>query len=184
MTDFDALIKGAKLPEDEVPLCLRGDLVREYEALERDLQEAQDGDDANSIVAGGSAISIAEKMEALRAEMLKHTHPFAFRALDGPTYRDLLGEHRPRKDDEDDAIMGANLQTFPKALIAACAIDPPMTEEQVATLFKVLSDGQNMRLFTCVLGLNRGTVDVPKSVLASEILAKTAPKSKQPEPGA
>ena len=183
MADFDALIKGARLPEDEVPLCLRGDLVRRYEALERDLQDAQTGDEATSIVAGAQAVQIAEEMEALRAEMLEHTHPFAFRALPKAAYRDLLADHRPRDGDNEDQLMGANLATFPAALIAACAIDPPMTEGQVAELYEVLSDGQAMRLFSCVLGLNRGDVDVPKSVLASEVLGKTAPKPKRPAPG-
>lgn len=184
MADFAELIKGARLPEDEVPTCLRPDLVRSYEALDRELVEVSESDpDANSVAAGGKAIEIAEQMDALRAEMLEHTHPFAFRALPKPAYRELLDKHPPRKGDEQDELMGANLATFPTALIAACAIDPPMTEQQVTELCDLVSDGQVLRFFDCVMRLNRSSVDVPKSALASEILARHAPRSKQPEPG-
>ena len=184
MADFTTLIKGAKLAEDEVPICLRGDLTRRFEALERQLEEAQDGDEENSMAAGGRALEIAEEMEAVRAEMLEHTHPFAFRALPKQEYRDLLDKHPPREDHKDDVVMGANLHTFPHVLIQACCIDPVMTLEQVEELCEVLNDGQLYRLFGCALTLNRATVDIPKSVLASEILAKQGPKSKPPAPGA
>lgn len=179
MANFDDLIGKARLPEGSVPVCLRGDLAARHEQLERDLAAAQDADNADSLAAGGQARKIAQEIEQLQDEMREHTHDFVFRGLPSRQYRDLVEQHPPRKDNATDAVFGADMSTFPVALIAKCCIDPVMTVEQVEQLADVTTEGAQMDMFMCAAGLNRNRVDVPKSVLASEILASTAPKSKQ-----
>lgn len=183
MANWEDLKKGFKPQSDSVPICLRGDLAARYEQLERELIEAQDADTTDSLAAGGKARKVAQEMEDLRAEMLDFTHDFQFRALPKKEYRDLLADHRPRDGDKDDAMWGANLATFPQALIQACCTDPVMTVEQVEEMDGMLADGQMLEMFGCALRLNRENADVPKSALASAVLAKHAPKSKPPGPG-
>lgn len=184
MANFDDILKAAKLPEDSVPICLRGDLQRRHEELERDLEEARDTDDQGSSLAdGGKARKVAEEIQRVEREMREHTHPFAFRALPSREYRELVQDHKPREGDQLDALYGVNMSTFPAVLIAACCIDPVMTLEQVEELLGLLTEGQMMDLFMCAANLNRGQVDVPKSAAASAILANTALRSKQPERG-
>lgn len=184
MANFDDILASAKLPEDAVEICLRGDLQRRHEDLERDLQAAREADDrASSLAEGGQARKVAEEIQRVEAEMREHTHPFAFRALPSREYRELVQEHPPREGDQYDALYGANMLTFPSVLISRCCIDPPMTVEQVEQLCDVLTDGQQTELFLCAARVNRDQVDVPKSVAASAILASSVPKSKQPARG-
>jgi hypothetical protein len=184
MVNFDDILKTAKLPEDSVEICLRGDLQRRHEDLERELEEASEADKQGSSLAdGGKARKVAEEIQRVEREMREHTHPFAFRALPGRQYREMVQEHKPREGDNFDALFGANMNTWPAALISACCIDPVMTLEQVEELLDVLTDGQRERLFLCAAQLNRDLVDVPKSVAASAILASSAPRSRQPERG-
>ncbi|KAB2347354.1 hypothetical protein [Actinomadura rudentiformis] len=184
MADFADLIKNAKLPEDGVSICLRSDLALQHEELEGRLEAARTADQQNTLAAGGQARKIAEEIQALEEQMREHTHRFVFRGIPRRRYRDLMEQYPPREGNKDDALFGADNSTFPHALIAACCIDPVMTRDQVEELCEVLTDGQVLELFGCALALNRGLVDVPKSVAASAILAKPAPRSRQPEPGA
>lgn len=184
MASFDDILSSAKLPEDSVPICLRGDLQLRHDQLEEQLVEAEEADKENSLAAGGQARKIAAEIDALEAEMREHTHRFAFRALPSRQYRDLVEQHPPREGHKEDPIWGANTATFPHALIAACCIDPVMSEEQVEQLCEVLTDGQALTLFGCAWGVNRAPVDVPKSAAASEVLRRPAPRSKPPAPGA
>lgn len=177
MANFDDLLSAARLPEKSVPICLRGDLQVEFEQLEQELADAQEADARNdSLAGGGQARKVAERMEALSAEMREHTHPFVLRALSSREWRELVDEHPPRKNDDADALLGANSATFPHAMLAACCIDPVMTVEQVAQLTEKITDGQALTLFGCGMELNRGSVDVPKSAAASALLAKPALK--------
>jgi len=185
MTTFEELIAGAKLPETGVSLTLRGDLAAEFERLETELAAARETEEKDdSLAAGGQARQIAEQIEALRQTMRDHTHVFRLRALPRRVFRDLIEEHQPRDDNRDDAVFGVNTRSFPAPLIAACCVDPVMTVEQVEQLLEVLTEGQMLELYGAAMALNRSTVDVPKSALASEILARHGSKSKPPAPGA
>jgi hypothetical protein len=184
MTSFEELLAGAKLPETGVPICLRGDLAAEFERLEAELAEAREAEERDdSLAAGGQARQIAEEIEDLRQTMREHTHTFRLRALPRRAFRDLIEAHPQREDNRDDAAFGVNVLTFPAPLIAASCVDPVMTEQQVEQLLEVLNEGQMLELYGAALALNRGSVDVPKSAAASEILARHGSRSKRPEPG-
>jgi len=184
VTDADDLIKGVRLSEGSVPLCLRGDLLAAQTELERKLSEAHQLDQANSLASGGMARLIAEELEGVLSEITESTHLFRFRALPRPEFRELQEAHFPRPGNDLDAAVGGNMETLTAPLIQACCIDPAMTLEQVESLVDVLSDGQVMDLFGCAISLNRSRVDLPKFETASGILARLAPRSKPPDLGA
>lgn len=179
---FDDLIAGATLPTTTVTLCVAGELQAQWEDLERELQDAIDAED-DSLASGGESREIAERMDALREAMRAYERTVKFQALSQRAYSDLLAKHPPRKDNEDDQARSLNIETFPPALIAACAVEPVMTEEQVKQLAELLTNWQFNELFGASFMLNRSPVSIPKSVTVSEILANSAPRSKPPEPG-
>lgn len=186
MLDIDEVIASAKLPERTLPLNLRGDLQAEWEGLERQLraeQEKETSDDDDTLAGNPKARDLADRMEALAAQMRDHQVVFRFRALSKPAYSDLLAKYKAVEGETKNEVDGLDWDVYPTALIAACAADPKMTVVQAERLSERLTDRQWDELFTTALACNRSEVSVPFSLSASAIRAATAPRSKQPEPG-
>lgn len=176
MTDFKALLAGARLPERTVPICLRGDLTAEFEELERQLADAQ-RTSAASMEDTATAGGIAERMEELRQEMKAHTYPFRLRAMTRPAWRAFIADHPPRKDDETgelderDRYVGINSETFYPALVRTSVVDPVMTDDEWRLLLdEALTDRQFDALSNAAWELNRRDVDVPFSLAASRMI--------------
>jgi len=182
--DFDKLLDQARPVERTVPLCLRGDLVAEFEALERELDKAQAK--ASDSLAGSGASGIAARMEALREQMTDSTVDFRLRGLPRPKYRALTAAHPPRqladgKVHPEDEGEGLNQATFWDALVRACIVGPELTEaQQTRLLEEVLSDRQFEQLGVAALACCRGTVDVPFSFAASRVLTGSGNGSRRP----
>lgn len=184
MLDIDEVIASAKLPEKTISLCLRGDLQAEWEDLERQLRAEEEADDDAVLAGNAEARGLAEQMEKLAATMREREVVFRFRGLSAKAYSDLMVRHRAPEDKRDEAVDGLDWDTYPTALIAACAVEPRMTLAQAEQLNDKVSHRQWDDLFATALACNRSQVSVPFSLSASAIRAATAPSSKQPEPGA
>ncbi|MEU8371223.1 hypothetical protein [Micromonospora tulbaghiae] len=173
MTDFKTLLAGAKLPERTVPICLRGDLTAEFEELEQQLDDALRVP-ASSLEGDGSA-AIAERIEALRAQMQAHTYRFRLRAMPHPAWRAFCAEHPPREDDEGkvderDRLIGVNTETFYEALVRRSVVDPQLDDAEWQTLLGgALTDRQFTELAETAWALNRREVDIPFSPAASRM---------------
>jgi hypothetical protein len=177
---FADLLAQARPAERTVLLCLRGDLVAEFEELERQLAKVKDRKDDS--LAGSGAPAIAAQMEELRGEMEQYSVTFRLRTLPRRAYQKLLAENPPRRDpNKPDQILAddsqldnqsdANAETFWFALARACVVEPAMDDEQWARLVdEVLSDRQFELLAAVSLVLCRGEVDIPFSLAASETL--------------
>lgn len=180
--DFKKLLADAQLPVKTVPICLRGDLVADFEETERALQEAhkQRGDS----LAGGSELGeLAEKLEALQVEMREHFYTFRIQALPKREFRALVAKHGPRrvvgedgeeKIHEDDKYIGVNTASFFEALMRACLVDPVLGDDDWTALDSKLTDSQWDSLSTAAWSVNRSDVDVPFSRAASLINRRTA----------
>lgn len=196
--DVKALIRSAKLPEKTVPVCLHADLVAEVEQAERELTDAQ-RQIGDSLAGGSGARDVAERIEALRAQMLDSTVEFTLRAMPRPTWRAFLAEHPPRKDgdqvDERDKYVGVNTETFFDALVRRSTVSPELDDEDWRILFGdspeerkrreaagepvedgKLTDRQFDQLSDVAWALNRREVDVPFSLAASRILRNSEPE--------
>lgn len=179
--DIKSLIRGAKLPERTVPICLRADLVAEIEAAERDLTEAQRAP-RDSLAAGSRVRELAERIEALRERMQEHTISFRLRALPRPRWRELIAEHPPRKGedgsvDERDKYIGVDTSTFYEAMIRACVVEPELDDDDWRILLEdSLTDRQFDELATAAWALNRHEVDIPFSLAASRVIRSSEPE--------
>lgn len=171
MSTFKEKLAAARLPERIVPICLRGDLVADHEAAERELEQAQKT--ANDSLAGNGVGPIVDRIEALEAEMREHTHDFRLRALPKPAWRVLVGEHPPRRNEDGSMVdadrSGINSATFYDALIRACLIDPVLDDEDWADLVEALTDRQYDDLADSAWALNRHEVSIPFSRAASRM---------------
>lgn len=178
-------IKAARLPERTVEICLNGDLVAEHEQAERDLEQAQRT--ATASLAGNGAGEIAERIEALEAEMHESVEIFTLRALpqkkmpnsDRPTWGELLDRHPPRRGDDGEIVdadksLLINTATFYEDLIKVSTVSPEMDAEDWEGLFGAISNAQYGELSMAAWLLNRGTVNIPFSLAASRMRRATA----------
>lgn len=186
MTDVDAILTGARLPEDTVPVCTRQDLVAEWSRLGRELAAAQVKNAADPRLAGGDTSALVERMEALRAEVEASTVEFRLRALAPKRWSELVEEHPPRKDDEDDLRMEVNRETFLPELVKRSTVEPKLKEETWQALLdpesELLSRPQWRRLWRACWDLNVKELDVPFSVAGLLRMPASASESGSPEP--
>ncbi|RAO26470.1 hypothetical protein PSN13_06498 [Micromonospora saelicesensis] len=172
MTDVDAILTGARLPEDRVPVCTRGDLVVEWRRLARQLGEVKVKAAADPRVGGDGTGVLLERMEALRGEVEASTVEFRLRALPRKRWNELADAHPPRKDGvkvhADDLDLGVNRETFLPALVRASTIEPKLKDETWAALLdgdgELLGEQQWRQLWRACWNLNMADVDVPFSV--------------------
>ena len=89
------------------------------------------------------------------------------------TWNELRTEHPPRKGKDGKVVpedsLGANVETFPEALIRASVVDPAMTgDEWDLLLYDVMTESQFDHLFELCWRLNKNPIDVPFSFAASK----------------
>lgn len=176
MKDFRAMMAEARLPEDTVDVCLRGDLLAEFHALEKQLEQEQE---SNRDSLASSAGDLLDQMNAIQAQMRDATYPVRLRALKGPAFRQLLADHPPRRLDngEIDPVERGydfNVATFFEPLLRACLIDPEITTAgDWAAFVDALTSYQFDELCVRCIILNRGKVDIPFSLAASQMKRPT-----------
>lgn len=165
----DDLLATAKHRTIEVKVCARGDLVDRHAALVTRLEGAT----ADSLAPGGDAHRIATEIVEVEEEMDASTVTFTVASVPRRVWADLLVKHPPRKED---AGADHNRSTFPPAAVAACVVDPPLTDEQATQLDATLPPGEWVKLWMAVLSLNTLENPHPKLHAASEI-ARAKPAS-------
>ena len=163
--DFASLLADAKLPERTVPVCLRGDLVAEHESADRDLARLAEMPAAKFSGIPGVG-KLRQRIQGLEDQMRAATYDFRFRALTRAHWHGLVAEHQPRPDNERDAAIGVNTDTFFEALIRRTLVDPVLDDDAWARLSEALTDRQFDELADAAWGLNRRDVDVPFSPAA------------------
>ena len=162
--DINDVIAGAKLREQTVSLCMRGDLV----AAHAEASEALDAllRDGLSDSLAAPQVEAARKVRAIEDEMNAAATVFRVRALGDREYRAIKAAH-PGRDGVQEAF---NIDTYPAALIAASSADPVMTVPDVERLFEVLNEGQRDELFGAAFTVNEGKQGVPFSERASLVI--------------
>lgn len=184
---FTDLLKGAKLPEVSHEICLRADLVADFELLEAKLEQARKRPRADSLAAGSEVRELAARIEALQQEMQQGTQVFRLRALPKARWRALVAAYPPREGVDTDAQIGVNRDEFLPAMLRACVITPELTDEQWITLMGhtpaqveelasqddaedgVLTDRQFSDFADVAWFLNRGEINVPFSRAVSQL---------------
>ena len=175
----DDFLDDFQAPSIEARICPRADLLERHKEAERRLVES--GQSSGSLA--GEAAELAQRVRDLEDEIDASTRTIKFRALSRRRWRTLLAEHHPLKVHKADGL-DFNPETFPVAAIAACAVEPSLTQEQAERLADALPLGEFEKLWQSVLSVNLGVTDTPKSVLATAILRTNNGSSTTAAPGA
>lgn len=174
MSSFKERLAAAKLPERSLQVCLRGDLAAEFDDLERKLRDARNAETSGRKRVGTKSESLqyVEQIEAVRAQMAAEMVDVRIRALPRNEWVALCKEHPPREDNDGDRAMGGNLETLMPVAIRRCIVEPEMDDADWEQFQAVLSSGDFDRLLNVTFDVNRSGVDVPKSRLASLVMAE------------
>lgn len=169
--DVDAIVDGARRVRRSMQLCLRGDLVAEWEDLERQRDEAEKDaektDLGDSLASTKPTAAIDARMDALRVEMLAGTITVVLESMPRKEYNRLVKRHPPRRDEDgaihpDDRALDINMETFWEPLIRTCWVSPVLTKARMARILdEIVSDQQYSELADLAMKVNRGKVDVP-----------------------
>jgi hypothetical protein len=176
LKNFKEMLGTARLPERTVEICLRGDLVADHQAAERELEKAEK-QTGNSLAGNGAAV-IAERIRALEAEMQDGVYEFRLRGLPKPKFHAFKAEHPIRIEDgeqnKDDAVFGFDIDKGFEPLTRMCLVDPELDDETWAQLLEKLTEEQFEKLAAAAWYLNRGEVDIPFSSAASRLMQASA----------
>lgn len=145
--------------EGSVPIVTDGALSARYEDLVA--QRATAGRPGAGSLADPAAADelLAEQIADLARRVRESTVTYRFRAIGRNRFRALLAEH-PDPDPDGGTF---NEATFPTALIAACSLDPVMSEADVTALGDIVSDGQWEQVWSTCWELCRRASGVPFS---------------------
>ena len=169
----------AKLPERSVQVCLRGDLAAEFDDLEAKLKKARAAEGGRRLASKGDAAQIAEQIRDLEDRMSEEMLTVRVRALPRAEWNRVMLQHPPAKDaSEGDKAMGVNFEAFMSDVMPRCIVDPDLDEDDWARLNDVLSSADYGKILDAVWAVNRSEVDVPKSRLASLVMAESAAASR------
>lgn len=152
--NVDDWLNDARLPEKTLLLCLRLDLVAEYEELKRkrprDTDSLSDGDG-----------DLAEQLDELRERMKAATVTVRMRALTRKRRRQLLDANPPTEGDELQVAAGYNPEGFFAAAVPESIVEPKLTGEQWERLQAKLTEDQWGELCDLFNALNHRKVDIP-----------------------
>jgi hypothetical protein len=191
MGTFKAKRQDTKRAERTFAVCMRADLVADWESADAELKRANDT--GGNSMEGNGVGELVDRVRDLEAQMLEHTDTFRLRAISRYAFRQLADAHPPRLLDNgephtEDAITGVNRDTFFHALIKASTAAPELDDEDWAWLLghtdsereQLIDQGREDEVQDGVLThrqfgdlsdaawfLNRGEVKVPFSHAAS-----------------
>jgi hypothetical protein len=179
LADPGALIRSAKLPEKDFPVCVEPDLVAEYEQLVQ-MRDAAKEVGAGSL-SGGATADLDEQIDAVQELMAEATVTLRLRALGRRRWRDLRDEHPPRKDDDGTVLpadlLGVNYDAFFAALVRESLIQPALDAETIDVLLdEKITDRQWIDLTDVAWNLNEARISVPFSPAVSPSRTNSAPK--------
>lgn len=161
------VLASARLVERTASICLRADLTAEHDQVLDELGtlvtpsgEVIGGDEEGAVSDQSNASraqELADRLLALKREMRASMWRVRFRAMDSDTWTAFKKQHMPKGKDAD-------MTEFRTKLIAECAIEPPITEDQVRQLRKKFNASQFVDLSdTAFEACTAGGLDVPKS---------------------
>lgn len=174
MTTIEDILSRKQPNRATVWIPLDNDLADAYREAETNFNAAQSfatvrGDDAVSQRKADEAADVlAEAKAAMRDASIK----FVFQAVGRKRYEALVTEHPAPKDQQRKArelrqdVPEFNEDTFPQALVAACLIDPMLSEEDVRKLWDSdnfsMAEQRNLFQTAIVVNQNWRVVDLGK----------------------
>lgn len=155
-----------KLMEDWVGICLRPDLVADFEEADSELGQAKVEDAKRPPRAGSSGASaktkqLERRVRKLKADIAKSEIRFVFRGLPRDQFRALCDEHPPRDGDQYDAYVGYNRTAVSDAMVQRCLVAPDFDDDSWAELLDVIGAGQWLLMQKTAEHVNGAVIQEP-----------------------
>lgn len=191
-------------------ICLRPDLLDEWQAANEELSEKVQADAAEigrrRLGSGSSqsdpddeslspaARKIATRIQKLEGEISETSMVFTFEAMSKDAYQERCDQHPPRKGNQIDLITGYDRDAVLDACVRECLIDPVFedctekgcTHRECGTwqaFIAVCNPSEWAEMRERVSEVNGRSEGSPKSELASRVLAKRVRASKRSAAG-
>ncbi len=158
------LLKQATLPERIVSIVMDRGLVAEFQALEDDLQRANEAK-LSDRRKGSEAASISRKIEDVREKMRASTVTFKLRGMRGSDWRAMKAKHPIKSESPTptERLFGADVDGLLNEAVRASIIEPQVDDEDWTTLLDVLTEGEWERFTDTVFQLNEEGTAIPFS---------------------
>lgn len=154
------LIATAQRAVRTVDICLRADLVDEYELLEARIAKAKEA--AQESLGGVDTGAMEARMAELRAEMAENSVTFRIRGLPKREFAELASQYPPREDNQRDAFVGFNLDEVVEQLIRRGTEEPVLDEDDwLALLGEALNTATYEKLTAAAWAVNKVDVSAP-----------------------
>jgi hypothetical protein len=166
---IDEILSKAQPRVEHTRVCLDGELLGEHSRLSDELDELQRAAGPAKLGGNPEALALAEKIQAVEAKIEKAKVPFKFKGIGSQEFAAIMARF------PSSGPQGWNVQMGAPALIAACAIDPSMTEEQATQLCAQIAGGAT-QLFEAAWRATNEATNTPPSVRASALISGSGSK--------
>lgn len=168
--DLKSRLTSAKLPERTVEICLRGDLVADFEDKDRQLAALLDQPADGRLVGNAPARKLMKEMDELKAEMVGSIEVFRLRAMKKGRWAALLADHPPLDDDEHQKALGYNPVAFFEDAVRRSIVSPAdIDDETWESLLDSITDQQWNEFTAAAQVLNQRPVSIPFSRAALKL---------------
>lgn len=175
---IEDILAEATPPERIVPICTRGDLLGEYQHLERQLAGASK--EPPNLGTKSEARVISEQMAEMQPRITDAVVNFRMCAIPQRRWSDLwVKQPEPSTEDMDDEAQAerkVDWEAWACELIAASCHAPEMTASHALQLAGKVGNGQLMALYNAALELSMVNQKIPFTVAASENSPNSGPK--------
>lgn len=138
MASIEEILAKAKPRVEEISICLAGDLRAEHSRLVAELEKLQERQIGQKLTGvSGEVRQAAEQIQQLEGEMEKSIQVFRFKGASDDTLESLRERFPPREGKRETW----NFTAAGPSLVAACAVEPSMSEAQAELLRKTLAQG-------------------------------------------
>lgn len=171
MASIEDILARAKPRVETVSICLAGDLRAEHARLSAELEQVQQAS-VGKMGVSGEARKLAERIQAVEADMGKAMQEFRFAGISDFALT-ALQERFPAREGKRETWN--HVEAGP-ALVAACAVEPGMSEAQADMLRKAIAQGDWDQLVEGAWTATTSKESLPFSVRASVLTAGSGGK--------
>lgn len=168
---IDEIMELRKPRTESAWVPLDADVLNRISELERDIPREEKRDERRT---DGPPVApqLREELEELQEHAHESAVQFTFQAVGRKHYRELIDAHPPDDEDRERALAQFgdrrlarwHSDTFVPALIAACVVEPAMTEEQAQTLWDEWDLSVAELIGGMAVSVNEGETKVPPIV--------------------
>lgn len=161
--DVDAWLDDYEPYITSTTVCGKASLIAEHARLDQAWMAAKS--QAADVMHDPAEAEAERALRECQARIEASERTYTFQSAGHKAWQDLKRKHPPSEDQRKEGL-DTNVEEFSVAAIAACSLQPKVTETQARKMSDKLPPGEYEKLFKAVLEANGEVLGAPKSVLA------------------